>query len=385
MEFTETDEQLALRDAVAKLAESYGPAYAVPRSRNREWMHELWQEAGELGFLGVNMPEEYGGGGAGMYELTIVFEELSAQLCGLLMMVVSPAIAGTVISRFGTADQKAEWLPGMATGETIVAFGITEPDAGSNSHNIATVARRDGDDWLLTGKKTFISGVDHADAVLIVARTDDAKTGKLKPALFLMPADSPNLEKHLIELDLGQAENQYSLFLDDVRLPSRALVGEQDSALWQLFAGLNPERLMMGAGSVGITRYFLDTAVDYAKTRSVWNTPIGAHQGLSHPLAQIKIECELAKLMLQKAATIYDSGDDQAAGEAANMARFAGGEVAARANQQALHTLGGNGLAAEHGLALMLSMTALGRIAPVSREMVLNYVASTTLGLPKSY
>ncbi|AMT73275.1 acyl-CoA dehydrogenase family protein [Mycobacteroides immunogenum] len=385
MDFSETDEQIALRHAVSKLAQSYGPEYCLPRCRSREPLRELWQEAGQLGFLGVNLPEEYGGGGAGMYELTIVYEELSAQLCGLLMMVVSPAIAGTIITRFGTDEQKSYWLPGMATGEKIIAFGITEPDAGTNSHNIATVARRDGSDWLLTGRKTFISGVDQADAVLIVARTEDAKTGKLKPALFLMPTDSPNLVRHRIELDLGLPDNQFALFLDDVRLPSHALVGEHDSALWQLFAGLNPERLMVAAGSAGVTRYFLDKAVGYTKTRSVWGTPIGAHQGLAHPLAQIKIEHELAKLMLQKAATVYDTGDDLAAGEAANMARFAGAEVAARANQQAVQSMGGNGLAAEHGMAMMLSMTALGRIAPVSREMVLNYVAQNSLGLPKSY
>ncbi|HST84176.1 MAG TPA: acyl-CoA dehydrogenase family protein [Kineosporiaceae bacterium] len=385
MNFTETEEQRDLRAAVAALGARYGHAYALERARRHEPLRELWQEAGKLGFIGVGLPEEHGGGGGGLYELSIVQEELSAAGSGLLMLVVSPAICGTIIARFGTADQKAHWLPGIADGSKIMAFGITEPDAGSNSHRITTTARRDGTDWVLTGRKIYISGVDQAGHVLIVSRMEDVSTGTLKPALFAVPTDAPGFDFRPIEMDIIMPDRQFMVFLDDVRLPAEALIGAEDAALSQLFAGLNPERVMASAMSVGSARYALDKAVAYANERQVFRTPIGAHQGISHPLAQIKIELELAKLMMQKAAALYDTGDDMGAAEAANMAKYAAAEAGVRAIDQAVQTHGGNGLAAEYGLAAMLTASRVGRIAPVSREMVLNFVAQFSLGLPKSY
>ncbi len=196
MSVIETDEQKQLRAAVAALAERYNYVdYVLPKARRHEPLTELWQEASKLGFLGVNLPEEYGGGGAGIYELALVQEELAAKGCGLLLVVVSPAICGTIISKYGTDAQKQQWLPGIADGSKIMAFGITEADAGSNSHRISTVAKRDGEDWILSGSKIFISGVDQADAVLVVARTEDAKTGKLRPALFIVPTDTPRFRQ----------------------------------------------------------------------------------------------------------------------------------------------------------------------------------------------
>jgi alkylation response protein AidB-like acyl-CoA dehydrogenase len=320
-----------------------------------------------------------------MYELALVAEELNAAGCGLLMMVVSPAINGTIITRFGTDEQKQRWLPGIASGETIMAFGITEPDAGSNSHNITTTARRDGSDWILNGRKIYVSGVDHAEAILIVARTEDAKTGRLKPALFAFQVDTPGFEYTAIDMDVVMPDKQFLLFMDDVRLPSDALIGEEDAALAQLFAGLNPERIMAAAGSIGMGRYALDRAVKYANERSVWGKPIGTHQGLAPPLAKAKVELEMAKLMMQKAASLYDSGDDMGAGESANMAKYAGAEAAIACADQAVQTLGGNGLAHEYGVGNLLLATRVARIAPVSREMILNFVAQFSLGLPKSY
>jgi alkylation response protein AidB-like acyl-CoA dehydrogenase len=383
--FTETDEQQALRAAVADLASKYGYGYFTRQARSGGRLTELWQEAAKLGFIGVNLPEEYGGGGAGMYELAIVLEELAAAGCGLLMMVVSPAICGTIIARFGTDEQKQHWLPKIASGSSIMAFGITEPDAGSNSHKLTTVATRDGDTWVLNGRKIYISGVDEAEAVLIVGRTADAKTGKLRPALFVVPTDTPGFTFEPIEMDIVMPEKQYLLFLDDVTLPATALVGDEGAALMQLFAGLNPERIMASAMAIGSSRYALDKAVGYAKERTVWDVPIGAHQGLAHPLAQVKIELELAKLMMQKAATLYDAGEDMAAGEAANMAKYAAAEASVRTVDQAIQSLGGSSMTAEFGLAAMLANVRTTRIAPVSREMILNFVAQYSLGLPKSY
>ncbi|GLW50882.1 acyl-CoA dehydrogenase [Streptomyces sp. NBRC 14336] len=374
----ETDEHKALRAAVAALGKRHG------RTFERE---SLWQEAAKLGYLGVNLPEEYGGGGGGISELSIVLEELATAGCPLMLMVVSPAICGTVIARFGTEEQKRAWLPGLADGTRTMAFGITEPDAGSNSHRITTTARRDPDtgDWILTGRKVFISGVDIADATLIVGRTADARTGNLKPCLFIVPRDTEGFQRTRIDMELNAAEKQFELVLDDVRLPADALVGDEDAGLLQLFAGLNPERIMTAAFAIGMGRFALNRAVEYARERTVWKTPIGAHQAIAHPLAQAHIELELARLMMQKAAHLYDAGDDIGAGEAANMAKYAAAEACVKAVDQSVHTLGGNGLTREFGLAQLITAARVSRIAPVSREMILNYVSHQTLGLPKSY
>jgi alkylation response protein AidB-like acyl-CoA dehydrogenase len=371
----ESEEHRSLREAVSAFARSH------PRADNRRF----WQEAAKLGYIGVNLPEAYGGGGGGITELSLVLEEMGAAGNPLLMMIVSPAICGTVIARFGTEAQKHEWLPALADGSRLMAFGITEPDAGSNSHRITTTARRDGTDWLLTGRKVFISGVDIADATLIVGRTEDARTGRLKPCLFIVPRDTPGFERRQLDMELNAEEKQFELTLDDVRLPAEALVGDEDAGLLQLFAGLNPERVMTAAFGIGMGRYALTRALDYARERTVWKTPIGAHQAIAHPLAQAHIELELARLMMQKAAHLYDAGDDLAAGEAANMAKYAAGEACVKAVDQAVHTLGGNGLTREFGLARLITAARVARIAPVSREMILNYVSHQTLGLPKSY
>ncbi|MCX4575776.1 acyl-CoA dehydrogenase [Streptomyces sp. NBC_01571] len=382
---TETEEHKALRAAVAALGRRYGRDYLTSAIREDRHPTELWSEAGKLGYLGVNLPEAYGGGGGGIAELSLVLEELGAAGCPLLMMVVSPAICGTVIARFGTEEQKRAWLPGLADGSRTMAFGITEPDAGSNSHRITTTARRDGADWVLSGRKVFISGVDIADATLVVGRTEDARTGSLKPCLFIVPRDADGFGRRQIDMELQSAEKQFELTLDDVRLPAEALVGDEDAGLLQLFAGLNPERVMTAAFAIGMGRFALSRAVEYARERTVWKAPIGAHQAVAHPLAQAHIELELARLMMQKAAFLYDSGDDVAAGEAANMAKYAAGEACVKAVDQAVHTLGGNGLTREFGLASLITASRVARIAPVSREMILNYVSHQTLGLPKSY
>ncbi|MFF7024398.1 acyl-CoA dehydrogenase family protein [Streptomyces klenkii] len=385
MSLIESQEHRDLRTAVAALGKRYGRAYVTEAVRDGRHPDELWAEAGKLGYLGVNLPEEYGGGGRGMTELAIVLEELGAAGCPLLMMVVSPAICGTVIARFGTDAQKQRWLPGLAAGTLRMAFGITEPEAGSNSHRITTTARREGDGWVLNGRKVFISGVDVADATLIVGRTEDRATGKLKPCLFIVEREAPGFLKSPIPMELAAPEKQFELVFENVRLAGDALVGDEDAGLLQLFAGLNPERIMTAAFALGMARYALARAVDYARTRTVWREPIGAHQAVAHPLAQSHIEIELARLMMLKAAHLYDKGDDMGAGEAANMAKYAAADAAVRTVDQAVHTLGGNGLASEYGLASLLTAVRVTRIAPVSREMILNYVSHTTLGLPKSY
>jgi alkylation response protein AidB-like acyl-CoA dehydrogenase len=387
MDFTPTDEDVMLRAAVSAIASKFGHEYYVAKARADERTTELWQAVGEAGFLGVNVPEEYGGGGMGITELAAVAEELAAAGCPLLIMVVSPAICATIIAKFGTDEQKQRWLPGFATGELKMAFAITEPDAGSNSHNLSLTATKDGDIYRLNGSKYYISGVDEADAILVVTRSGvDKDTGRGRLSLFVVDTDAPGLERTVLPVEITAPEKQYTLFFDNVEVDADRLIGAEGEGLRQVFFGLNPERILSASLANGISRYVLDKAAAYAREREVWGTPIGRHQGISHPLAKAKIEVELARLMTDKAAWLCDhAGDTPEAGEAANMAKYAAAEATAAALDQAIQTHGGNGMSSEYGLADLWGMVRLLRIAPVSREMILNFVAQHSLGLPKSY
>jgi len=299
---------------------------------------------------------------------------------------VSAAICAELIARFGTPDQKSTWLPGLCTGSKM-AFAITEPDAGSNSHRISTAARRDGDVYRLNGAKTFISGVDEARQVLVVTRTSvDEVTGRGGLSLFIVDRDAKGLTNHLIPVEMTIPEKQYTMYFDNVEVPADRLLGVENDGLRVVFQGLNPERITGAAIGNGIGRYALSKAADYARERSVWGVPIGTHQGVAHPLAAAKVELELARLMTMKAAWLHDhQASDPAAGEAANMAKYAAAEAALHCLDAAIQTHGGNGMTTEYGLADMWGLARLLRIAPVSREMILNYVGNHSLGLPKSY
>jgi alkylation response protein AidB-like acyl-CoA dehydrogenase len=383
MEFVDTEEQAMLRNAAGAIARSYGHGYYAEKANEGGKMTELWQELGKAGYLGVNVPEEYGGGGMGISELAIVAEEVAAAGTPMLLMVVSPAICATLVTKFGTEAQRAKWLPKLASGEMKMAFAITEPDAGSNSHNIATGATRDGDIWRINGTKYYISGCDESEAVLVVARSGTDEKGRAELSLFMVDLESPGLERTLIPMEIRAPEKQFTLFFDNVEVPEDRLLGVAGDGLRQVFFGLNPERIITAALAGGVGRYALGKAAEYASERAVWGTPIARHQGISHPLAKSKIEVELSRLMCRKAAWAYDAGLD--AGEAANMAKYSAAEAALGALDQAIQTHGGNGLASEFGLADLWGMARLMRTAPVSREMILNFVAQHSLGLPKSY
>jgi len=386
MDFDHTPEQSQLRDAVASLGTRYGHSYYVERAKAGAHTDELWVEAAKLGYLGVSVPAEYGGGGAGITELAIVTEELAATGCPLLLLVVSPAIVATIVAKHGTPAQRDAYLPGFAEGTLKACFAITEPDAGSNFHNLATVARRDGDGYVLTGRKVYISGADETSYVLVVARMADERTGRLQPALFMVPCDAPGLTYSKIDMEIVSPENQFMLFLDEVRVPAGALIGESaEAGLPALFTGLNPERITVAAMSIGTARYALSRASAYTATRSVWGRPIGSHQGVAHPLAHAAIQVELARLMVAKAASLYDLGRDVEAGVAANMAKYAAAEAAYLAVDTAIQAHGGNGMTTEYGVATLMGGVRAGRIAPVSREMILNFVSQHVLGQQKSY
>ena len=379
-----TDEEAEVRAAVAGICSRFGPDYIRRCNDELQPPRELWDALADKGYLGVNLPERYGGGGHGMTLLQAVGEEIAAAGCSLLLIVVSPAIVGSILVRHGTDEQRERWLPGIATGSTRIAFAITEPDAGTNSHNLSTAARRENGNYVLRGTKHYISGVEDAEAILVIARKRDEDGNLGLPLLLIVDVDAPGLEKQAIPMAVRGADRQWQLYFDDVEVPADRLVGESEEVgLKAAFDGLNPERIMGAALSNGVGRRALDLASSYARERVVWSQPIGAHQGISHPLAQAKIELELARVMTQKAAGLYDAGAP--AGEAANMAKYAAAEAAIHCVDQAIQTHGGNGFALEYGLTDMYWGARVGRTAPVSREMVLNYVAEHSLGLPRSY
>jgi alkylation response protein AidB-like acyl-CoA dehydrogenase len=364
----ESQEVQMMREAARGIALSFGREYMREKIDKAEPATELWDALAAKGYLGVNLPEEYGGGGLGMSALAAVGEEITSVGCSLLLIVVSPAIVGSILVKHGTDAQKDEWLPGIAAGTTKVAFAITEPDAGSNSHNISTAARRDNGKYILRGTKTFISAVEEADAILVVARFREDDGSLSLPGLFLVDADAPGLERQHIPTALRGPDKQWQLFFDDVEVPAERLVGNETAGLKAAFDGLNPERIMGAAIAIGVGRLGLQLAADYARERT---------------LAQAKIELELARLMMQKAGALYDAGAP--AGEASNMAKYAAGEAATKCVDQAIQTHGGNGFALEYGLTDLYWAARLTRTAPVSREMILNYVAEHSLGLPRSY
>ncbi|BBX84817.1 acyl-CoA dehydrogenase family protein [Mycolicibacterium aubagnense] len=381
---SDSPEHRAIRETVAGIAERYGSQYFLERGRTGGDIEELWKDLGVAGLLGLHLPEEYGGGGGGMSEAVVVVEELAAHGMPLLIWVISPAICGSILAHHGSHEMKQQWLPAIADGTRKMAFGLTEPDAGSNSHNVKTTAERTATGWKISGAKYYISAIDQCDAVLVVTRDAEHSTpDKPRLSLFVVPTDAPGLTLQRIDTAIVSPDKQFTVFLDDVEVGEDALIGTAGNGLRQVFDGLNPERILVGALCSGIGRYAIGKAADYAKERTVWSTPIGAHQGVAHPLAESHIAVELGRLATVRSAELFDAGES--AGEAANIAKFAASEAALKALDQAIQTHGGNGLSHEYGLSELWFVTRLMRTAPVSREMVLNFIAQTSLGLPRSY
>jgi alkylation response protein AidB-like acyl-CoA dehydrogenase len=379
----ESDEIVMMRESVRRIALEFGHARFAAAGRIGAPVTELWSALAERGFLGVNIPTEYEGGGLGMYELAVVEEELSAAGCPLLPLLVSPGIVGTVLARYGSDEQKDRWLRGIGNGRQHYAFAITEPEAGSNSHRLSLQARREGDVWMLRGTKTYISGVEVADGVLVMARTGEPADGRGRLSLFMLDPDTPGLSRQHIDTAPQAPEQQWTLFFDDVIVSDDRMIGAEGEGLNIGFDGLNPERILAAAICNGVARYALDKASAYANERAVWGQPIGAHQGVAHPLAEAKVAVEAARLMTWKAAILHDAGAP--AGEASNMAKLLASDAGLMALDRSIQTHGGNGLANEYGLADLWFIVRLLRVAPVSREMILNYVAQHSLGLPRSY
>lgn len=383
-EVMSAEEEAELRSVVREIGTKFGPEYFAQVSSSGGKATELWDALADGGFLGVNLPEEYGGGGMGLTALSIVSEELAAAGCPLIMLIISPAIAGSVLARHGNDEQKDHWLRMIASATGKVAFAVTEPDAGSNSHNIATTARRDGDDFVINGTKVYISALDEAAGLLVVARTGtDEATGRARLSLFVVDADAPGITRQPMDMYLEMPDTQFSVFLDDVRVPASRMVGQEGQGLRAVFDGLNPERVIIASIAAGLGRYAVDKATRYATERVVWGQPIGSHQGLAHPLAEAYMNLEASRLMIRRAAALYDAGEE--AGAAANMAKFLAAEAGFRCMDQAIAVHGGSGFTKEVGLGGLFTLSRLFKTAPISREMILNFVSQHTLGLPRSY
>ena len=378
-----SDHHAALRESVAKVMAPYGRQYFQGVYARGETPDALWAALGEAGFLGVHIPEEHVGGGGGLADYYTVIEEVAAHGSPLLAMVIN-SICAPIIVAHGSDELKRDWLPGLANGTRRMAFSITEPNAGSNTHKVSTTVRETADGWVLSGSKYWTSAIDESDAVLVVARDEERSLPERSAlSLLIVPADAPGLSWQPIDAALRVPEKQFTVFYDDIQLPKSAVIGAPGAGLKQVFVGLNPERVAAAAINNGIARFALAKAAQYATERSVWKTPIGAHQGVAHPLAEAYIGVQSARLLAARAAQLFDAGEDAA--EAANMAKFMAAETSLKALDQAIQTHGGNGLSHEYGLADLWFVARLHKTAPVSREMILNHVAQHGLGLPKSY
>jgi len=377
-------EERAVRDAVGGILRSFGPAYYLHQVDIGGNCAELWDELGKNGYLGVHLPEEYGGGGRGLRELAIVVEETALAGCPLQAMLFSPGVTGTILERSANSEQKARWLPGVASGRTRLSFAITEPDAGSNAHRMSTRAVRDGDRYLVSGQKVFITGMESADWLMVVARTgpDDAG-GRGRLSVFMVDAHSAGISKTKIRTMMNQPDHSWQVFFDDVEVPADNLIGVEGRGLAVAFTGLNTERILTSSICTGIGRYALAKAVEYANKRCVWDQPIGAHQGVAHPLAVAHIHLQSALLMTDRACLLYDTGVE--VGELANMTKFLGAAAGLEALDAAIAVHGGNGVTYEYQLAPYYFVVRMLNMGPVSKEMILNFVAEHSLGLPRSY
>ena len=376
-------EEAELRASVYGIVAKFGNDYYTRCSETLQPPTELWDALAAGGFAGVNLPEEFGGGGMGLSAISIVAKEAAAAGCPQIMLMISPGIVGSLLARHATPEQKRRWLAPMAVGRLKVAFAITEPDAGSNSHNITTTARRDGDKYFISGQKTFITGADQADALLVVTRTSTDPSGRGALSLLLVDRDAPGVEMHRIPMTFEITEKSFTVFFDNVAVTEDRLIGGEGNGLRVAFDGMNPERVIIASICNGIGRYALDKAVAYSRDRQVWGVPIGAHQGVAHPLAEAKIALEAARLMTRHAAASFDAGTD--AGQASNMAKFLAADAATRCVDQAVEVHGGSGFTREVALANMYEFVRLFKTVPITRAMTLNYIAQHSLGLPKSY
>lgn len=387
MDFALSDEQKMIHQYGENIAKDFGREYWMECADAPRFPEEMYKKVAEDGFVGLMVPEAYGGAGLGMFEMGLFNEGLSEQGTPLLSLVIGATMCLGAISKHGTEEQKQYYLPPSCRGDTRFCFGITESDAGTNTIRINTVAKPQADGrFKLNGGKTFITDARESDYMLLVTRTTPYAEAKSKTdgfTLFIVDTKAKGIEMQPIDMSVPIPELQYQVFFDDVDLGPEQVLGEVGKGFEVLFDSLNPERILVGSICVGLGRYALSRAVEYASERTVFKGPIGAYQALQHPLAKAKTELETASLLTHKAAWLFDQGKP-CAGEA-NMSKLAASEACVNAVDAALQCFGGNGYTKEYGIFDLYPIARLMKTIPFNNEMVLNYIGERVLGLPRSY
>jgi acyl-CoA dehydrogenase len=393
VDFTLPESALAVQRGVADICARYDLGYWQRCESEKRWPEEVWAELAKGGWLGLAVPEEYGGGGQGLMELAVATETLSASGSAggsAFTYVLTPGFGALTLARHGSPWQREELLPKLATGELETCFALTEPDAGSNALGISTFARRDGEEFVVKGQKIWITGVQRATWMLLVTRTIPAAEARPRSnGLTVLLVNVPEavaagrLSFQPIPKLGANTTPSNMVFIDDLRVPAANVVGEVDQGALVLWDILNPERILLAASALGGAEVALRVAVQYAKEREVFGRPIGANQAIAFPLAQVKAKIELARLMLYKAAWLFDR--QQPCGTEANIAKLAASQVAWEAADHAFQTYGGMAYSLEYPVARLLADARIGRVAPVTEELLLNYLATQVLGLPRSF
>lgn len=386
MDFALSEDQRQIYEYGNQLARKFDNRYWLEHARRKAFPRDMFKQIADDGYLGLMVPEAYGGAGLGMTEMALFMEGTANSGIPLLMIVVGPCMTMGHIAQHGTEAQKKEFLPAACRGDIRFCFAITESDAGSNSINTKTFAKRRGNRFSLSGSKTYITGADVSDYCLVVARTTPrADAGKKTDGftLFLVDLKTKGVEMQRVRISMQLPEEQFTLFFDDVDLGPENVIGEVDKGFSILFDTLNPERIILAALCCGVGRFALGKAVEYAGSRVVFGQPIGAHQGVQHPLARAKVNVELASLMTRQAAWEFDN--KLPAGASANMAKYAAAEAGIEAVDAALQAHGGAGFTEDTGIFEMYPLVRLLRTAPVNRELCLSYVGEKVMGLPRSY
>lgn len=375
-----------IQEATRGVTAQYDRAYILQCIKEDRFPDELWAKLGEFGLLGLSIPEEYGGSGGGVLEITALNEALALAGVPTLFLVVT-GLGRVPIVRNGTPEQIKKYVTPTCTGEKKMCFAITEPNAGTNSFAMTTLAQPNGKGgWTLNGQKVFISGARDADFMLVVARTTRAAEVKNRTegmSLFVVDMKTPGIKLQQLNIQVETAERQYMVFFDNVELPADALIGEAGKGAKAMFEGLNSERLLAAGAALGLGDYALAKAVAYSKDRKPFGKPIGSYQALQHRMAMAKAQLEAARLMTYSAAERFDAGED--AGAHANMAKLLGSQAAVAAVEAALQTHGGYGFDRDYDIVTLWPMVRLLEIAPINNEMLLNYIGEHVLGLPKSY
>lgn len=388
MNFDFTEDQLAIRDAVEKICEPFDDECWLNKDHEGGFPHDFHGAFAQAGWLGIAMSPEYGGAGLGITEAALMMQSVSRSGAGLSgASTLHMNIFGlNPVQVFGTEEQKRRFLPPLIAGEDKACFAVTEPDAGLDTTHLKTQAVRQGDHYVMSGRKIWISTAQVASRMLIIARTTPLEQ-VAKPtqglSLFYTALDRSRVEVREIEKMGRKAVDSNMLFIDGLEVPVEDRIGDEGEGFRYLLHGLNPERILIAAEAVGLGHVALAKATRYANERVVFGRPIGMNQGIQHPLANAWMQLEAAALMIYKAATLYDAG--KPCGAEANAAKYLGAEAAFQACQTALATLGGMGYAREYHVERYLRECLIPRLAPVSPQMILSYIAEKVLGLPKSY